>query len=314
MIDNLIVSVKAVFPLFAIMAIGWFIKRRGLVDDQTLKKMNAVCFKVFMAFMMFNNVYSMDMSRAMRPKLMLYAIVSLLLVTSISLFLVIVFEKDNRRRGVLAQAMLRGNFVVLGLPMVESLYGAAALDVPTMLVSFVVPYYNIVCVIILTYFSGNDRPGFLYFVKEVLTNPYIVAAALGFLCLGLHITLPEMVESTIHSLAQAANPLALIILGAGFTFGNVKKYRKELISSCSLRLVLFPGLVLGIGILLGFREVELMTLLTIFATPTAIASHAMAQHLGGDADLAGVNVVICTAVSILTLFLWVFALKSFGFL
>ena len=61
MIDNLIVSLQAVFPLFAIMAVGFAIRRVGLVDEYSLKKMNSVCFKVFMACMMFNNIYKIDL-------------------------------------------------------------------------------------------------------------------------------------------------------------------------------------------------------------------------------------------------------------
>lgn len=40
----------------------------------------------------------------------------------------------------------------------------------------------------------------------------------------------------------------------------------------------------------------------------------MAQQMGGNGDLAGGQVVFTTVFSILTVFLWVFALKSLGFL
>lgn len=38
----------------------------------------------------------------------------------------------------------------------------------------------------------------------------------------------------------------------------------------------------------------------------------MAQQMGGDAELAGDIVVVTSAVSILTMFLWVFLFKSLG--
>ena len=314
MLTNLYVSLKEVFPLFAMMAIGYLVKNMGMVDKPALKKMNAMCFNVFMAFMMFNNVYTLDLQSAFSPKLMLYMIGGMLFLTFAGVLLVTRYEPDNSRRGVLIQAVYRGNFVVLGFPLVSSLYGADSLAIPTLMISIVVPYMNVMSVVLLTYYSGNRRPGLWLYLKEVVTNPYIVAAALGFICLGFHITLPDMVYSVVKDMAAVANPLALVILGASFTFENVAKYRRELVFSCSLKLLIFPAILIIIGILLGFREIELMTAVACFATPTAIASHAMAQQLGGDADLAGVNVVICTALSVITLFLWIFVLKTFGLL
>ena len=51
---------------------------------------------------------------------------------------------------------------------------------------------------------------------------------------------------------------------------------------------------------------------SVFASPTAVNSFTMAQQMGGDAELAGDIVVVTSAVSMLTMFLWVFLFKSLG--
>jgi hypothetical protein len=50
----------------------------------------------------------------------------------------------------------------------------------------------------------------------------------------------------------------------------------------------------------------------IYAAPTAINSFTMAQQMGGNEDLAGSIVVSTTAVSILTMFLWILIFKTLG--
>ena len=40
----------------------------------------------------------------------------------------------------------------------------------------------------------------------------------------------------------------------------------------------------------------------------------MAEQMGGDGELAGQLVVLTSAFSILTIFLWIFGLKQLGFL
>ena len=78
------------------------------------------------------------------------------------------------------------------------------------------------------------------------------------------------------------------------------------------RLVIVPAVALSLAIYLGFRDIELVTLLAIFASPCAVASFAMAQQMGSDADLAGNCVVYTTGLSCFTIFCWVFVLKTLG--
>ena len=75
-----------------------------------------------------------------------------------------------------------------------------------------------------------------------------------------------------------------------------------------LAAIFFPAL----GALLGFRDAAFVSLLGVFASPTAVNSFTMAQQMGGDAELAGDTVVVTSAVSMLTMFLWVFLFKSLG--
>ena len=70
--------------------------------------------------------------------------------------------------------------------------------------------------------------------------------------------------------------------------------------------------MLAIAYQFGLRELELFLLLAIYGTPVAAASYPMAQNMGGDGELAGQFVVISTVVSVVTLFVWIFFLKSMG--
>ena len=101
---------------------------------------------------------------------------------------------------------------------------------------------------------------------------------------------------------------SLIIL---FTLSLSLLFRKR--SFCFL---LFAAVWIGLGlancILLGFRDVELVTLIAIFASPSAVSSFPMAQQMDSDAELAGDAVVFSSMFSCFTIFLWIFAAKSLG--
>ncbi|MCD8124381.1 MAG: AEC family transporter [Lachnospiraceae bacterium] len=311
--EGLIVSLRAVFPIFSMLVIGYWARWKGIVDDPSIKKMNALCFQVFMTAMMFYNVYSMDLESDLNPRLMAFAIAAILTILAVATVIVLWRVKENAKRGVIIQAIYRSNFVVLGLPLITAVYGSEAAGVPTVLISVVTPLYNFFAVIILEIFNGT-KPSVGKIAKNVILCPYILGAiaAMFFVVTGLQ--LPEVIVSLIQTLGQVASPLAIVILGASFSFGNVRKYAGVLAVICSVRLLLIPGITLTVAAALGFREVELMTVVALFATPTAIASYAMAQQLGGDADLAGVEVVMSTMLSVVTLFFWIFLLKNLGLL
>ncbi len=55
-------------------------------------------------------------------------------------------------------------------------------------------------------------------------------------------------------------------------------------------------------------------MLAMSASPTAVNSYIMAQQAGGDGKLAGEAVVFTSALSVVTIFLFVFALRSLGLL
>jgi len=50
------------------------------------------------------------------------------------------------------------------------------------------------------------------------------------------------------------------------------------------------------------------------ATPCAVASFAMAQQMDSDGELAGNCVIFSSALSCITMFLWVFITKNLGLL
>ena len=67
-----------------------------------------------------------------------------------------------------------------------------------------------------------------------------------------------------------------------------------------------------IAYMMGFRGLELFLAMAIHATPLATSTYPMAQNMGGDGELAGQLVVFSTLISVATLFLWIFGMKTLG--
>ena len=207
--------------------------------------------------------------------------------------------------------MFRSNYVIMGIPVATALLGADQLGTVSILIAVIVPLFNMLAVVVLEVFRGQ-KPKPLHILGQIAKNPLVIGSVLGILTLVAGIRLPHILEQTIQSVSAIASPLQLFLLGAFFQFSGLKPYRRELVPVSIAKLIVSPGLFLGLGALLGFRGVAFVSLIGIFASPTAVNSFTMAQQMGGDAELAGDIVVTTSAASILTMFLWIFLFKSLG--
>ncbi len=311
MITNLVIALNVVLPLFLCMAVGYFLRRIHLVNEATLTGTNALCFKVFLPILLFRNIFTTDLTSVFNGRLILYAAGGVVVWFILLMILVPRIEPDNRKRGVLVQGMSRSNFVLFGLPVAANLCGAENVGITSLMIGIVVPLFNVLAVIALEAFRGG-RPNIRKMVKGIVTNPLIIASALGVICYFLKVRFPAAIDQTIADLAKVATPLSLVVLGGFFTFGAIKGYIRQLLIGVAGKLVIWPLIMVPLGILLGFRNVELVTLMIMSGSPTAVSSFTMAQQMDGDGDLAAEMVVFTTGISILTIFLWIFVLKSMG--
>lgn len=307
--DSLILAASVVFPIFALIVLGYILKRIKMVDDHSLNVINKLVFKVFLPVLLFYNIYKTDVATAFDGPFLLYALICILSVALLLFLFVPLFIKENSRRGVFIQGVFRSNFVLFGLPVTVLLLGENGAGLTSVAIAMVVPVFNVLAVICLEVFRGG-KPNPIKILKGIATNPLIIASVLGILFLLFGIKIPNFAEGVVRDISRVATPLALIALGGSFTFTAVKGNIPTLSWAVALRLVIVPAAVLSIGALLGFRGAQIVALLSMFASPTAVSSYTMAQQMDGDGDLAAQIVVFTSAFSIITMFLFIFTLKS----
>ena len=174
-----------------------------------------------------------------------------------------------------------------------------------------VPVFNVLAVVALETFRGG-RPSVRKMIRGIATNPLIIASLLGIAFNLLGIGLPSAVHKSVTDLGRVATPLSLVALGSSFMFSSVSGFRRQLVIAVAGKLIVSPLIMVTLGALLGFRGETLVPVLIMFGAPTAVSSFPMAQQMDGDGELAASLVVFTSGLSILSIFLLVFALKQLG--
>lgn len=304
---------STVFPLLLLLTLGYFLKRVGLFTNDFLDRLNTVCFQVFLPTILFVNVYESDFTAALQPNLIVFALLSIVALFIALTLLVLPLVKRTDRRAVIVQGAFRSNYILFGLPISISLFGAEHTGTTAMLIAFVIPLFNILAVVAFEMFRGG-RIRVKSLARGVIANPLVIAAILAWLLVLTGLRLPGVVESAVNSVAQVATPLALITLGGTFVFSRVRPNIRPLFATLLLKLIVVPVVFLSIAIALGYRGPELGALLALYASPTAVTSFTMAEHMGGDGELAGQIVTVGSMLSLATIFAAIVILENLGML
>ena len=310
--SSLLISFNAIAPLFMIIALGYLMKRLGVIGETEVKRFNTACFYTFMPIMLFYDVYTADLAGSVRPFFFIYAIGMLFLLTFLTVLLVLRVDKDESCRGVMIQAAFRSNFVLLGIPISTALVGGSgALGVTALTVAIVVPLFNVMAVVVLEIFRGGRvKPGTI--ALNILKNPLIIGGLSGLFLKLLGVKLPQFLLIFGGKMESGCFAIALFLLGASFEFKFLSDYKKDLTITVLLRLVVFPAVALFGAAVLGIRGAEFVTLIALFAAPCAINSFNMAMQMGGNKDLAASAVMTTSALSFFTLFFWVTIFSFMG--
>ncbi len=311
--SDLLFSLNTVVPIILIIAVGLIARILGLIGPEGIKQGNRLVFYIFLPLLLFTNTKASQIDLAVDLVPILYAVITVILCFLFLFLLIPRIVKDRNYVGVVIQGIGRANYAIYGIPLVMMIYPGGDISIAAVIVICVIPIFNILSTIALILY-GSGKTSVWKIIKGILTNPLIVGTVLGLLFLLLKIKLPAILEIPIEKLGSIATPFALFLLGTNIDFTKAKTNLKLLTWSVLARLIIFPVIFLGIAVLIGIRDVNLAALIALYASPTAVSSFPMAQQLGGDVDFAAQQVIFTTAFSGLTIFFFLFILKTMGFL
>ena len=279
-----------------------------------------------MPAMLFLNVYNINGTAPTDLGYVLYVFLVIVSVFAVSIPLVMLITKKQKRRGALLQATFRSNFALIGIPVSTALFGAEGAVVATLLSAAIIPIYNILGVISLSLFDGSGKKvNFKSILLGIVKNPLIQSIFAGivilviravFLNYEIAFRLSDITPlfKMLEYLSSVATPLALITLGAQFEFSAIRELRREILFGTFMRIAAVPLLGIGIAYFLrgSFSGAHFAAFVAVFATPVAVSSVPMAEAMGSDGALAGQLVVWTTLLSSLSVFLASYILKLVG--
>ena len=312
--ENLIFSLNATMPVFLLMVLGYVLQRKTLLlNEQFADYLNTFVFKLALPVQLFKSLSQEDFHEVWDGGMVLFcfsvSLASILILLALSAFL-----RDSSLRAEFVQAGYRGSQALLGVALLQNIYGSNAAGGPLALVLIgAVPLYNVAAVLLLTLLvpGGHlDRRTVGKALRGIVTNPIILGIAAGLIWSLLRLPQPVILQRAVSSLASTATPMGLLALGACIDLKKAAGCWKPTLVASLFKLVFFVMLFLPLAVKLGYRGETLTVFLIMLGSPATVSGFSMARSMGHEGTLSAGAVMLTTVCSAFTFTVWLYLLKS----
>ena len=312
--ENLIFSLNATMPVFLMMVLGYVLHRKtSLLKDEFADYLNTFVFKRALPVQLLKSLSQEDFHAVWDSGMVLFcfavSLASILLLLGLSIFL-----RDRSLRAEFVQAGYRGSQALLGVALLQNIYGSSVGAGPLALVLIgAVPLYNVAAVLLLTLMTPGgrlDRKTVGKALRGIITNPIILGIAAGLIWSLLRLPQPVILQRAVSSMASTATPMGLLALGACIDPKKAAGCWKPTLIASLFKLVFFVMLFLPLAVKLGYRGETLTALLIMLGSPATVSCFSMARSMGHEGVLSASAVMLTTVCSAFTFTVWLYLLKS----
>ncbi len=303
-----------VLPVFLIIGLGFGLKRTGLVESHFLFQLNRFIFWVALPALLFDKISNADFTASFNPMLLLGMVLATVTAFILSYAYSSYRAYSPAVRGAFTQGAFRGNLAFFGLAITFNAYGEEGLAAAGILLGFLIPLFNFLAVLtlLLPQRQTKQKLGASFYAYQYAFNPLILSSFVGIIWSVMEFSTPQVLDKTFDILAGMTLPLALISIGASFSFSKMRGEMRLVTLSTAIKLVWLPLLTAGILKILGVGGMDLAIGLIFAGSPTATAAYIMAQQLNSDAELSGAIIMLSTLASIGTFSVMLLILKAYG--
>ena len=292
-----------VSPVFFVLLLGYFAKRRGYIDNNFVDKGTWIVFYLALPFKLFYDIKNARIV-SLHPKYVAYILLGVIFVIFISIIIAKALRiKDKKKLSAFVHCAYRSNFVYVGFPILDIIYnGAPSMEHMIVIIAFGLTLYNISAIILLTYYSeAEDKSiSFIDIFIKILKNPMIAGVVVGAIFNFLQLPVYQGVDKAIEMVAKISTPMSLILIGASLNFESSKSDFKLMFISAFIKTVIAPALLIPIGVKLGFTNMELGIAYVFWATPCAANCFIFTKQMKSDFEFASKVITLSFIMSILT--------------
>ena len=290
---------QALLPVFGLVLLGALFKRWEFPSTNFWVSADKVTYYVFLPALIIEKLSSINITWQDFYTSTWILILSVLGLTVLIVLSRLLWKLPGPQFTSLFQGSIRPNTYV-ALALGAAFFDTQGLALTAVILAGIIPLVNVLSVTAFSlYVPKSENSNSL--LREVLTNPLVVACAIGLLLSALTITVPVVIFDTLSILASAALPMGLVSVGFGLKFTGSETQLMPIAMASTIKLLLLPLVVYGLLVYLQIDGIH-FTLSILFASvPCAASSYILSTALKGDHNLMASIITVETLLALVTM-------------
>lgn len=286
---------SALVPVFGLILIGYLFKRISFPSHEFWPMADKLTYFILMPALL---IYKLSNAKfeANSVSFVLASLIAIFLTMIILIIINKITPTKNSSFTSIMQGGIRFNTYVF-LAISGSIFGDTGLVLSAIILTFAIPFINILCVTIFAIYSDNSKLDFKYLIKSIIKNPLIIGCVIGgainFFAIPIHVSLGNLLEI----LSKAALPLGLLSIGYALVLKDLKSAKKDMFISSFAKFIILPFFIYFFGKMFGLDDIMISILVLFSVLPTAPSSFILARQLGGDISLMTSIITLQTLAS-----------------
>lgn len=304
----MIALLEVILPVFLVIGAGYIAVKRELFSNEGADALMKFTQTFAIPCLLFRGIADLELGVYFEPRLLSSFYIPAILCFALgSLGGRYLFNRPWEDSIAIGFCAMFSNSVLLGLPITERAYGADALSPNYALIAVNAPIcygIGITAMEIVRNKGGGVWHTFKAVWRAITHNALIIGIALGFVVNLTSLPLPGVLTDAIDLMIRAALPAAIFGLG-----GILARYKIEgdigpVIMICALMLVVQPSLTWLIGGAVGLSTGAFRSAVLTAAMAPGVNAYVFANMYGVGKRVAASAVLVSTALSVLTVWVW----------
>lgn len=311
-LGNLWFSLNMSLPLFALLALGYILIRKGLFSDDYVARTTNLVYYVMLPAKLFSDIASTDLHTAFDPKFMAVVVGGVLLQFVVAWVCGNLLCRERSKQSAFSHACFRCNFVYLGLALLQNIYNTSTVASASVILVLMMPLYNIQGVILMTVKESRDGLHLGKILLSIVKNPVVLAILAGLPFAYFEVELPYVMSKSLGYLQVATSTMALLVVGASIKMDAIRSNLRLLLRVAGVKLLVMPAIWAAMAIAAGLTPEQIVTVTVVGAMPSAVNVYVITDKMGGDGAMACGAVVVTHICSLFTMTGIVFLMRSIG--